>query len=193
MQKSEKGPGRTVRHHRGATGCQGMAMRLSRPRRARSHAGIAPVAGMAAAVVASGALGGCGVIDAVTKNVHTVEANRAIIKNFSKTLRSSEKVTFQATYVTTGTSPVTVIYAVQPPKQIAFEEMPASSGGSSNSGSYDLVANGSGAYSCSPASGSASSGTGSGWSCTKLAGTKSVVQSGIVDLYTPAHWVGFLD
>ena len=192
MSKSEKRPGPTARHCSGATECTGMAATPSRPRRARDHGGhsyVAVVAGVAAAVIACGALGGCGVIDAVTKAVNTMETNRAIIKAFSKNLKSSEKSTFQATYVTTGTSPVTVIYAVQPPKQIAFEEMPTS-GGPSDSGSYDLVANGSGAYSCSPASGS--TGTGPGWSCTKLAGTKSVVQSGIVDLYTPAHWVGFL-
>jgi hypothetical protein len=146
---------------------------------------------MGVAVAAgTGMLSGCTVINDITNAVNTMEANRNIINAFNKNLKSGEKVAFEATYVTTGSAPVTVIYAVDPPKEVDFQETPSSAGTQAGDNAFDLVANSSGGYSCSPSS---SSSAGPGWSCTKLGNTKSVVQSGVVAIYTPAHWIAFLD
>jgi hypothetical protein len=64
-----------------------------------------------------------------------------------------------------------------------------------------MLANNSGGYSCSPGSPATSAATpanstsanGPGWSCTKLGDAKQVLSSGLVDVYTPSHWVAFLD
>jgi hypothetical protein len=142
-----------------------------------------------AVAAGAGMLSGCTVINDITNAVNTMEANRSIINAFNKNLKSGEKVAFEATYVTTGNAPVTVIYAVDPPKEVDFQEAPGGPGTQAGNNAFDLVANSSGGYSCSPSS----SGAGSAWSCTKLGNTKSVVQSGVVAIYTPAHWIAFLD
>jgi len=73
-----------------------------------------------------GALGfnACGVINKVKTAVHDIRGNKATIDAFNTKLQSGAATTFQATYVTTGSAPATVVYAVQPPKGVAFNLTP---------------------------------------------------------------------
>jgi hypothetical protein len=125
---------------------------------------------------------GCGVVSAVKKVEGAVRGNKATIDTFTNKMQSGEAETFEATYVTTGSSPATIVYAVQPPTGIAFTDTP--SGGSTSS--IDVIANSSGEYSCSPPS------SGSGPTCQKLGATDTATENKLFDFYTPAHWVSFL-
>jgi len=149
----------------------------------------------AAAVVAilmSGSgLTGCSLVNKASKAVHAVEGNKATIDAFTNKMQSSEAAAFEATYVTTGSSPATIVYAVQPPKGLLFEDTPSGSNGSNGSPSLDIIVNSSGEYSCSPSS-TSNPGSGSGPSCQKLGTADAATQNQIFDLYTPAHWVTFL-
>ena len=87
--------------------------------------------------------------------------------------------------MTTGSSPATIVYAVQPPKGLVFKDTPSSSAG--GVGSLDIIVNSSGEFSCSVATGS-----GSPPSCQKLGKTNAASQNRIFDFYTPSHWIGFL-
>jgi hypothetical protein len=131
-------------------------------------------------------LTGCGVVHAIKKVAASVESNKATIDQFTSTMKSSEATPFEATYVTTGSTPTTVVYAVQPPKALAFKDTPT--GGSDATANVDVVVNSTGEYACTPPS----SGSGSAWSCEKLPKQKAAIQNKIFDFYTPAHWVTFL-
>lgn len=125
-------------------------------------------------------LTGCGVVKDVKKVAHDVSANKATIDTFTNRVQSGAGATFEATYTTTGSSPATVVYAVEPPNGLAFKETP-SAGGSS----VDLVVNPEGEYSCSsPTSGAPS--------CQKLGTADAASENKILDLYTPTHWITFL-
>jgi hypothetical protein len=139
---------------------------------------------MVTAAVAVGFFGisACSVINTVTTAVHDIQGNKAIVDAFTTKLQSGAPTTFAATYVTTGGSPATIVYAVQPPNGVAFDDAP--SGGSGDSTTVHLVANSSGEFACSPAS--------SQWTCQKLGTASVATENQIFDLYTPAHWVGFL-
>ena len=68
-----------------------------------------------ASLVAVGALAtGCSVVGKVKQAVHTVEGNKATIDSFNQNLQSTKDTPFEATYTTTGSSPATVVYAVDP-------------------------------------------------------------------------------
>ncbi len=138
-----------------------------------------------ALVVAGFALCGCSIVKAAEKIKHNVEGNKATIDTFTNKIQSGGATTFEATYVTTGSSPATIVYAVQPPKGLAFTDTPSDGGGSSPS--IDVVVNSSGEFSCSPPSG-----PGASWTCQKLGTAGAAAQNKIFDLYTPAHWVSFL-
>jgi hypothetical protein len=140
---------------------------------------------LAAAVLVVAALSGCSVVRTINNVRHAVDSNRSTINTFTSGLKSSEATPFSATYVTSGQSPVTVTYAVQPPKEVAFSQ--TSPGNTSGTADLDLVSNDNGEYSCT------SSGGTSGWSCQKLNKAEAVAQNQIVGLYTPSHWVTFLD
>lgn len=125
---------------------------------------------------------------AVRTVTHDVAANKATIDAFTTKLKSGEGTAFEATYVTTGSSPTTIRYAVRPPKGLAFSYTP--SGGSSNGvPPLRIVVNSSGEYSCSRPSGS---GPRSGWSCQKLGKARAAVRNSIFGFYSAAHWVTFL-
>jgi hypothetical protein len=127
-------------------------------------------------------LSGCGVVNAVKKVEHDVRGNKATIDAFNSKLQSGAAVPFEATYVTTGSSPATIVYAVQPPKGLAFQTMP-----SSGSGGVSIIVNSSGEYTCTPPS------SGSGPStCQQLDTANSAAENQIFDFYTPSHWITFL-
>jgi hypothetical protein len=117
---------------------------------------------------------------------HDVEGNKATVDSFTSTMKSSAATPFEATYVTSGKKPATVVYAAQPPTNLAFTE--TQSGSHDGATNINIVVNGSGEYSCIPAS------TGSGGvpSCEKLGKADAASQNAILDFYTPAHWVTFL-
>jgi hypothetical protein len=150
---------------------------------------------VAAAVVAAASLGaaGCSAIGKAKTAVKTghnieqnIEANKATINTFTANMKSSESATFEATYVTTGKSPATIVYAVQPPKGLAFTETP-SHHAKGTVGRVNIVANSTGEYFCTPPSGSSST-----WSCEKASALDAQDENKLFDIYTPAHWVGFL-
>jgi hypothetical protein len=140
-----------------------------------------------AAAVALGSLGlaGCSIVRAVKNVSHLVEHNRGIINTFTTTLKANAGTTFEATYVTTGTSPTTVVYAVKPPKDLAFRSFP-SGPASSSGGDVEIIVNSSGEYSCSRLGSAAT------WTCQKLDPATAAVKKAIFGFYTPSHWVNFL-
>jgi hypothetical protein len=117
---------------------------------------------VAVVAVALGAgLSGCSIVRAVKHVTGVVETNRGIINTFTAKLKAGEATTFQATYMTTGNSPTTIVYAVQPPKGLAFQSLPAHRS-DSNGGDLSFIVNSSGEYSCDRPTASAR------WSCDKL-------------------------
>jgi hypothetical protein len=156
-------------------------------------AGRRGVAGAAVAVLlGSAGLAGCGLgkaVNAVQKVTQAVAANKATIDQFTSSMKSGSPTTFEATYVTTGKSPTTVLYAVRQPKGLVFRETPSSGSGVA---AVDVVVNSSGEYSCSPPEAGSGSGSGSRWSCQKLGTADKVVENQILDFYTPGHWAAFL-
>ena len=88
--------------------------------------GTAAVVG--AVILGSLALGGCGVVNEVNKISHTVASNKSTIDAFTAKLQNGAAAPFEAKYVTTGSAPATVVYAVQPPKGLLFKDS-ATSGG----------------------------------------------------------------
>jgi len=139
-----------------------------------------------AVMTAAACLAGCGVVNAARRVVHDVEGNKATINSFTNSVKSGEGATFEATYRTTGSAPVTITYAAAPPTGLAFTETQS---GSSTS-DVDLIVNSSGEYSCRPPSSGASSGP--GWSCEKLGTASAATENKLFDIYTPSHWVTFL-
>lgn len=134
-------------------------------------------------------LAGCGVVSTVSKVAHDVHGNKATIDTFTGRIQSGEAKAFEATYQTTGSSPATVVYAVDPPKGLAFTETPAS--GTTGGTSVMIVANATGEYACTPSSASDTSAS-SAWNCQKLPAVDAADENNIFDFYTPAHWVSFL-
>lgn len=142
---------------------------------------------VAVALMLSGfSLTGCGVVTAIHKATNAVAANKAIIDQFTTQLKSSAAKPFAATYVTTGSSPTTIVYAVKPPKDLLFKEAPS---GANAPSSLDIIINATGQYACSPPF----TGFGSRWTCQKTGSANAATQNQILGFYTPSHWVGFLD
>jgi hypothetical protein len=143
-------------------------------------------AGVGAVTLAVGlfGFGACSVISKVKTAVHDIRGNKATIDAFNTKLQSGAATTFEATYVTTGSAPATIVYAVQPPKGVAFTDTP--SGGTGDTTPVHLVVNASGEYACSQ------SGSGTQWSCEKLGTADAATQNQLFDFYTPTHWIAFL-
>jgi hypothetical protein len=135
------------------------------------------------------ALSGCGVVKAIKKVAHTVEGNKSTIDAFTTNHLSSTPTTFEATYVTTGSAPATVVYAVEPPKELVFKITPSSKGSSATAA--DIFVNSAGEYYCAPPSPSGAV-KGSRWTCEKLPKADASQYNAIFGFYTPSHWVTFL-
>ena len=133
----------------------------------------------------------CGVVKEVRQVSRDVESNKATIDAFTGRLKSGEATTFEARYVTTGSSPTRVLYAVRPPDDLVFTTSPSAGGRTDDSLRVHLVVNSSGAYYCTPpaASGPASS---PAWSYQKLGTASTATRNKILGVYSPAHWVEFL-
>jgi hypothetical protein len=137
-----------------------------------------------AVIVLVGGLGltGCSVLAKVKIVVHDITGNKATIDAFTTKMQSGQAPKFEVTYVTTGSSPAQIVYAVEPPNGLAFTDTPT---GGDDAVGVDIVVNSSGEYSCS-------SGSASGPTCQKLAPVSQTTENKIFDFYTPAHWVAFL-
>jgi hypothetical protein len=148
-----------------------------------SRRGTVRIAAVVGAIVLIGAgSAGCSVVQKINNIRHTVDGNRATIKAFTESLKNSKTIPFQATYQTTGGSPTTIVYSVQPPKNIAFSETASGSATSAT----NLIANTSGEYSCSLAT------QGAQWTCEKLGKSSAITQNQLFAIYTPEHWATFL-
>jgi len=141
------------------------------------------VAGIALVGALAGVLSGCSVVRSINNVRHAVGSNRTAIKTFTEGLKAGEVMAFSATYVTTGSSPTTIVYSVRPPHEFSFLQ----TGTSSSSSKLDLVSNASGEYSCTAATSE------SGWTCMKLGRAQAIAQNDLVSLYTPSHWITFLE
>jgi hypothetical protein len=137
-----------------------------------------------AVLVAIGALAtGCSVVSKVKQDVHTVEANKSTVDSFTQNLQSTKDTPFEATYMTTGSSPATIIYAVDPTSGgLAFHETQTGSSASN----VQVIVNSSGEYVCNQ------SGAAGAWSCQKLGKADAASENKIFDVYTPSHWISFL-
>jgi hypothetical protein len=126
----------------------------------------------------------CSVVSKVKADVHTVESNKSTVDSFTQNLQSTENTAFEATYTTTGGSPATIVYAVDPSSGgLAFHETQTGSSPSN----IQLIVNSSGEYKCSSPSAS-----GGAWSCQKLGTADAATENKIFDVYTPSHWISFL-
>jgi len=151
------------------------------PRGRRAHLRTAGVMCIGLTVVALG-VSACGAINKVRNAVHDIRGNKATIDAFTARVQSGGTSTFEATYVTTGSAPATIVYAVRPPKGVAFSLTPT--GGSGDTTPVHLVVNASGEFACSQTSGS--------WTCRKLGTADAASENKIFGFYTPTHWVAFL-
>jgi hypothetical protein len=135
-------------------------------------------------LVAVGALASsCSVVSKVKQEVHTVEGNKATIDSFTQNLQSTANAPFEATYMTTGSAPATIVYAVDPSSGgLAFHEGQTGA----NPSNVQVIVNSSGEYLCNQ------SGSAGAWSCQKLSKADAATQNKIFDIYTPSHWVSFL-
>ena len=86
--------------------------------------------------------------------------------------------------MTTGIAPSKIIYAVRPPDQLAFVDSALGPGASVGKASF--IVNSAGEYACTKAS------RGARWRCHKLPKAGAAAQLKLVGIYTPAHWVTFL-
>jgi hypothetical protein len=158
------------------------------PRSTGYHRAFAVVA---AAVIAGAGLTGCGAVKAVKAVNHVrqnVAADRSTITTFAATLQSGSATPFVATYTTSGHSPATVRYAVQPPDRLDFSDSPAGKPGQAGSIALHLIVNSAGEYSCSTPPARSSSGP----ACQKLGAAGAARRNKILDIYTPAHWANLL-
>jgi hypothetical protein len=129
-----------------------------------------------AILVSAVGLSGCSAVKAANTIRHDVDNNKATISSFTSQLKSSAATPFEATYVTTGSSPATIVYAVDPPNGVSFTDTPTSK----STPSVDIIANSTGEYSCSKLN------------CQKLPPVDAKTENKIFDFYTPSHWVTFL-
>jgi hypothetical protein len=131
-----------------------------------------------AVVILAAAVGlsGCSAVKEANTIRHDVDNNKATISAFTTQVKAGEATPFKATYITTGSSPATIVYAVKPPTGLAFSDTPS---GSTRT-KVNLFVNSSGEYACSQLQ------------CQKLNPVKAATENKIFDFYTPAHWINFL-
>jgi hypothetical protein len=144
----------------------------------------AGVMAMAALVLGAG-VASCGIVSTVKKVAGAVHGNKVIIDQFTGKLQSGQPSQFQVTYATTGGSSAKITYAVQPPHDLAIAV--SQTGSVPTAGDARFLVNSAGQYSCARAA------VGGGWACSKVPSNSSSATPGqLLDIYTPAHWVTFL-
>lgn len=129
------------------------------------------------------ALSGCAAVRTVNHIRGDIDQNKATISSFTNQLQSSPAKPFRATYVTTGSSPATITYAVQPPHGLLFTDTPSGA-----KTATEFLVDSRGVFECTvPVHGS-----GPRPSCRKLGSIKAQEEQKLFDIYTPSHWVTFL-
>ena len=121
----------------------------TRTTRSSTGPGLLRATAVPAAIVLLAASGfsACSEIAKVSNAVHDLRGNQEAVDTFASTLQSGTAAPFEATYVTTGSAPATVVYAVQPPTGVAFDDTP--SGGTGDTTPVHIVVNSSGEFACS--------------------------------------------
>ncbi len=127
----------------------------------------------------------CSAIGRVKSAVDDIRGNKATIDAFSSKLQSGAATPFEATYVTTGSAPATIVYAVQPPTGVAFDETPSGRRrGRRRCTSWSTRRASSPARNHPPGR---HNGHARSWEPPSAA-----TENKIFDFYTPSHWIGFL-
>ncbi len=125
---------------------------------------------------------GCGVASRMSTSVRNARANTATIDEFARDLDRDQTVPFEATYTATGSSPATIVYAVDPStNNVAFR---TTTSGSNGTTVWAFVST-TGTYLCNQSS------AGAVWSCSKRVSGAADVRK-LADIYTPSHWIDFL-
>jgi hypothetical protein len=140
-----------------------------------------------ALAVAALSLSACSVVKDVSKVAHDIHGNKSTIDAFTTKVKSGEAVPFVATYVTTGSSPATIVYAVKPPNGLSFRDTPSRTLNSNPVNAFEVVVNPSGEFACKPPSSPTST-----WTCQKLDPATAATENKLFDFYTPSHWITFL-
>jgi hypothetical protein len=155
--------------------------RLGMPDLVRGRRRHAPVALFLALSVAALGLSGCGVVKAIEHHVENKVLNALTGHNktmdaFTTKISANLNTPYEATYVTTGSSPATITFASSPPTDFFFQ-----GGGSTGR----LLQNSTGSYTCLQK-------TTGGWSCTKLSTSTFDTAKLAYALYSGKYWVTFL-
>jgi hypothetical protein len=158
---------------------EGGSRPVAHPGRRATRCRVTGILAAAVTAVACVAMAGCA--SELRKVSHDVKANRATIDRFAKTLNRSDNKRFEATYVTTGGAPATIVYAADPPKYLALTYTPTGSGSR-----RAVIVNTKGEYECSKTSPRRN------WTCKRAGSADTAVRNKLLTIYTPSHWVGFL-
>ena len=131
--------------------------RLGMPDLIRGRRRHAPVALSSRSGVAALGLSGCGVVKAIehhveNKVVNALTGHNKVMSTFTTKISTNLDTPYEATYVTTGSSPATITFSGASADDFFF------AGGTS---SGRLLQNSTGSYTCLKS-------TSGGWSCTKL-------------------------
>lgn len=135
-------------------------------------------AGMLAMVaVVALALSGCGVVKAIEhKALNELTGRNKVLNTFTSKINTSPDASYEATYVTTGSSPATITFAATPPNDLLFQ-----GGGTSGR----LLQNSTGSYACNQATGGATT-------CTRLSAQLFNTEKAVYALYSGKYWIDFL-
>ncbi|MGO9582408.1 MAG: hypothetical protein ACLP36_06330 [Acidimicrobiales bacterium] len=142
---------------------------------------------LVAVVVATTALGltGCSAINKAVnaaKAVHSLLHGSAAINQLTSKMQSSDTSAYDVTYVTTGSAPATVKFAVDPPHDFAFDD-------TTSTGEFQVLGATAGVFECSRSSTSSSAGA---WSCVKAQGAEVDTDKLAYALYSGSYWIDFL-
>jgi hypothetical protein len=137
-----------------------------------------------AVVVVPLALGltGCSAVSKAVnavKGVHNFVHEIAKINALSGKIKAADATPYEVTYVTTGSSPATIDYAVKPPHDFAF-------GDTTSSGDLSVIAGQAGQFECNRSSSTST------WSCLKLDSSAGSTGNAAYLLYSGSFWVDFL-
>jgi len=141
-----------------------------------------------AAMVVPLALGltGCSAINKAVnavKAVHSLLHGSAAIDQLTSKMQSSDTSAYDVTYVTTGSAPATVKFALDPPHDFAFAD-------TTSTGEFEVLGGSAGVFECSrSSSGSSSAGA---WSCVKAQGAEVDTDKLAYALYSGTYWIDFL-
>jgi hypothetical protein len=129
-------------------------------------------------------LAGCSAVSKavdVIKTVHNLMHGSAAINSLTGKIQTGDATaSYDATWVTTGSSPATISYAATAPHDFAFVD-------TTSTGQIRLFAGSAGEFECNKQAGSAGT-----WTCIKAQGAAVNTDKLIYALYSGAYWIDFL-